>query len=162
DGAWTAESRTGESRTDGARTAESRPRRWLFSAPVDLAVFGGTAIAALLLVAVGPSLGLGGGSPSDAPAWSWVAGVLLVDVARVWAVLCVVLLARVGSPRRSELYLAVPVAAYIAGVALYAIGGEDWFWRVIAYLAVFHFVRQQYGWVMMYRARNGERDRVGR
>jgi hypothetical protein len=36
------------------------------------------------------------------------------------------------------------------------------FWRAIAYLAVFHFIRQQYGWVMMYRARNGERDRLGR
>jgi hypothetical protein len=37
-----------------------------------------------------------------------------------------------------------------------------WFWRVVAYLAVFHFIRQQYGWVMLYRARNGERDRAGR
>src|SRR5947209_7492554 len=31
----------------------------------------------------------------------------------------------------------------------------------LAYLAVFHFVRQQYGWVAMYRARAGERGRAG-
>jgi hypothetical protein len=136
--------------------------RWLFSARLDLLVFGGTAIAALLLVALGPSIGLGPSSPADAPEWSWVTGVLLVDVAHVWSTMFVVYLDPVEYRRRSELYLAVPVAAYIAGVALYAIGGEDWFWRVIAYLAVFHFIRQQYGWVMMYRARNGERDRVGR
>jgi len=29
-------------------------------------------------------------------------------------------------------------------------------WRVLAYLAVFHFVRQQYGWVSLYRRKNGE------
>jgi hypothetical protein len=46
-------------------------------------------------------------------------------------------------------------------VALYQFGAGT-FWRVIAYLAAFHFIRQQYGWVMMYRARNGERDRIGR
>ena len=50
---------------------------------------------------------------------------------------------------------------FAAGVALYACGAGV-FWRAIAYLAVFHFIRQQYGWVMMYRARNGERDRLGR
>jgi hypothetical protein len=36
------------------------------------------------------------------------------------------------------------------------------FWRAVAYLAAFHFVRQQYGWVMMYRGRAGERDSLGR
>jgi hypothetical protein len=32
----------------------------------------------------------------------------------------------------------------------------------LAYLAVFHFVRQQYGWVALYRARAGEKGRLGR
>src|SRR5262249_51908915 len=92
---------------------------------------------------------------------SWITGVLLVDVAHVWSTAYIVYLDPVEWRRRPELYLAVPVAAYVAGVGLYACG-EDVFWRVIAYLAVFHFIRQQYGWVMMYRARNGERDRLGR
>ena len=35
------------------------------------------------------------------------------------------------------------------------------FWRILAYLAVFHFVRQQYGWVALYRSRAGEQSRVG-
>jgi hypothetical protein len=133
-------------------------RSWLFSAPIDLAVFGGTAAIALVLVALGPQLGAGSG---DSPEWSWITGVLLVDVAHVWSTAYIVYLDPVEWRRRPELYLAVPVAAYVAGVGLYACG-EGVFWRVIAYLAVFHFVRQQYGWVMMYRARNGERDRLGR
>lgn len=129
--------------------------RWLFSAPVDIAVFGGTALVALLLVAISPQAG------RDAPEWTWVTGVLLVDVAHVWSTAFVVYLDPAEWHRRPALYALVPIAAFAGGVALYACG-EAWFWRVIAYVAVFHFIRQQYGWVMMYRARGGERDRVGR
>ena len=134
-------------------------KRWLFSAPVDLAVFGGTALAALLLVALAPALGVP--ASGDAPEWSWVAGVLLVDVAHVWSTAFVVYLDPAERRRRPALYAGAPLAAFAVAVGLYACG-EGTFWRAIAYLAVFHFVRQQYGWVMMYRARNGERDRLGR
>ena len=36
------------------------------------------------------------------------------------------------------------------------------FWRVLAYVAVFHFVRQQYGWVALYRRRLGHHSRLDR
>ncbi|HUJ58274.1 MAG TPA: hypothetical protein VLX92_07270 [Kofleriaceae bacterium] len=129
-------------------------KRWLFSAPIDLAVFGGTAAIALALVALGPR----GASPE----WTWIGGVLLVDVAHVWSTAFVVYLDPAEWRRRPTLYAGVPIAALAAGIAVYATWGEAVFWRAIAYLAVFHFVRQQFGWVMMYRARNGERDRLGR
>ncbi len=135
----------------------SGARRWLFSAPIDLALFGGTAVAALVLVALAPALGIG----KDAPEWSWITGVLLVDVAHVWSTAFVVYLDPVEWKRRPLLYGLTPIAAYAVGFTLYAWGPGP-FWRVIAYLAVFHFVRQQYGWVMLYRARNGERDTFGR
>ena len=131
-------------------------KRWLFSAPIDLAVFGGTALVALALVALGPHTA--GGS---APEWSWITGVLLVDVAHVWSTAFVVYLDPAERRRRPALYAITPLAAFAAGVALYALG-EAVFWRALAYLAVFHFIRQQYGWVMLYRARNGERGRAGR
>jgi hypothetical protein len=134
-------------------TAEA-PRRWLFSAPIDLAVFGGTALVALALVLAGPSSG-------ESPEWTWITGVLLVDVAHVWSTALVVYLDPAELRRRPALYAITPLAAFAVGVALHVVG-EAVFWRGLAYLAVFHFVRQQYGWVMMYRARNGERDRAGR
>jgi hypothetical protein len=134
--------------------------RWLFSAPLDLAVFGGTALVALVLVALAPALGIGP-RMGDAPEWSWIVGVLLVDVAHVWSTTFVVYLDPVEWKRRPLLYALTPVAAFAIGVALYAWGPGP-FWRAIAYLAVYHFIRQQYGWVMMYRARNGERDQLGR
>lgn len=126
-------------------------KRWIFSRPIDLAVFGGTAVVSLLLVLAGPRHG--GASPE----WSWITGVLLVDVAHVWSTAFVVYLDPAERQRRGVLYTAVPVACFAAGLAIYAALGEAGFWRVIAYLAVFHFIRQQYGWVMLYRARAGER-----
>lgn len=133
-------------------------KRWLFSAPVDVAVFGGTAALALALVALAPALGIG----RAAPEWSWIVGVLLVDVAHVWSTSFVVYLDPVEWRRRPLLYALTPVAMFGLGVVLYACGGILGFWRAIAYLAVFHFVRQQYGWVMLYRARNGEHEPLGR
>ncbi len=121
---------------------------------MDIAVFGGTALAALALVYFGPH-------GDDTPEWTWFAGILLVDVAHVWSTMFVVYLDPAEWRRRPWIYAGVPVACFVVGVALYACG-EDVFWRAIAYIAVFHFIRQQYGWVMLYRARNGERDRLGR
>ena len=36
--------------------------------------------------------------------------------------------------------------------------GELMFWRALAIVAVFHFVRQQYGWVALYRRKLGETE----
>ena len=57
--------------------------------------------------------------------------------------------------RRFWLYLLVPVAGYAVGVALYS-EDELVFWKALAAVAVFHFVRQQYGWVNLYRRKLGE------
>jgi len=59
------------------------------------------------------------------------------------------------------LYLGVPLVAWLAGVALH-LSSAALFWRVLSYAAVFHFIRQQYGWVMLYRRRAGETSRLGR
>ncbi len=130
---------------------------WLFSAPVDLGVFLGSALLALALLAIGAQAGVLDGKT---PEWTWVPAVLLIDVAHVWATGFRVYFDTAELKRRPWLYALVPVLGFVAGVALYS-EGELVFWRVLAYLAVFHFIRQQYGWVMLYRARLGERDRFG-
>src|SRR5579862_5029146 len=58
------------------------PGYWLFSAPVDLAAFLGSALLALAALAVGAQFGL---LDAGTPEWAWVPCVLLVDVAHVWA-----------------------------------------------------------------------------
>ncbi|MAV34508.1 MAG: hypothetical protein CMJ59_03535 [Planctomycetaceae bacterium] len=131
---------------------------WLFSAPIDLAAFAGSALVSLLLLAWGASSGW---LNADVPEWSWVTCILLIDVAHVYATGFRVYFDRQELQRRPWLYYGVPVVSYVLGLALYS-EGELLFWRVLAYLAVFHFVRQQYGWVALYRAKAGEVGRAGR
>src|SRR5919107_2902092 len=141
-----------------ATTAAPQSSRWLFSPRVDVCVFGGSALVSLLLLWVGARAGV---LEADSPDWAWVPAVLLVDVAHVYATAFRVYFDAEELKRRAALYLLAPAIAYVLGVALYS-EGEALFWRALAYLAVFHFVRQQYGWVALYRARSGERGRLGR
>lgn len=140
--------------------APSRNAPWyLFSPRVDLAVFLGSAVLSLVALLVGWKLGL---LDRDTPEWTWIATVLLVDVAHVYATVFRVYADPDELQRAPVLYTLTPVLGLSLGIGLYWLGGELVFWRVLAYVAVYHFVRQQYGWVMLYRARRGERDRPGR
>ncbi len=127
---------------------------WLFSQKIDLTVFLGSAVLSLVLLAVGWQLGF---LNSDSPEWTWITAVLLIDVAHVWSTSFRVYFDTAEFKRRLWLYLLVPVFGYAVGVALYS-EGELVFWRTLAIVAVFHFVRQQYGWVNLYRRRLGENE----
>ena len=131
---------------------------WLFSAPVDIAAFLGSAVAALLLLAVGARFGL---LESGVPDWSWITAILLVDVAHVYSTAYRVYFNSQEMRRRLWLYVLTPVLAFAVGAAVYS-EGSQFFWRGLAYLAVFHFVRQQYGWVAMYRRKAGEQPGLGK
>lgn len=128
---------------------------WLFSRNIDLTVFLGSAVVSVLLLGVGWQLGI---LDDDSPDWTWVTAVLLIDVAHVWSTAFRVYFDIEEFKRRFWLYLLVPVFGYAVGVALYS-EGELVFWRGLAIVAVFHFVRQQYGWVALYRRKRGETER---
>ena len=130
--------------------------KWLFSREIDLSVFLGSAIVSLLLLAVGWQLGI---LNDDAPDWTWISAVLLIDVAHVWSTSFRVYFDIEEFKRRVWLYTLVPVFGYAVGVALYSEGALV-FWKALAIIAVFHFVRQQYGWVALYRAKLKEKSRV--
>jgi len=134
----------------------AKPDYWLFSRGIDLTVFLGSAILSLLLLAVGWRLGV---LNDESPEWTWVAAVLFVDVAHVWSTSFRVYFDKQELKRRLWLYILVPICGYALGVALYS-EGELLFWKVLAAVAVFHFVRQQYGWVNLYRRKLGETSRV--
>jgi hypothetical protein len=125
--------------------------RWLVSPRWDVTVFGGSALLAFALLAWGSATGALAGVT---PPWAWIATVLAVDVAHVWATGYRVYLDPEERLRRPALYVGVPLAAYTIGVVLYSVS-PALFWRGLAYLAVFHFVRQQYGWVALYRRKLG-------
>ncbi len=138
--------------------ARQRPtERWLFSPAVDLWAFLGSAVLALGLLAVGAPFGL---LETDAPDWLWIGAILMIDVAHVYSTGFRVYFDPVELRRRPWLYGLTPLFAFLVGMAIYS-EGQATFWRLLAYLAVFHFVRQQYGWVALYRSRAGETGRLG-
>lgn len=148
--------RPGTARATQDERVSSSP--WLFSRSTDLWVFGGSAAAAVLLVALGLLTGEAGG---DAPPWLWLTTVLLVDVSHVWSTVFRVYTDPAEVRRRPLLYLGSPLAIFALGFALH-LQSPLLFWRVLAYAAVFHFVRQQYGWVMLFRRRAGETGHLSR
>lgn len=139
-------------------STSSRARVWLFGREADLWVFGVPALASFALIALGSALGLADG---DTPPGMWLVTVLGVDVAHVWSTVYRTYADPAEVRRRPVLYLGAPILIYGLGVALHAAGGSALFWRVLAYAAVFHFVRQQYGWLALYRRRASECDRLG-
>lgn len=132
--------------------------RWIWGARVDLSVFVGSAVVALALAVCAPWLASPGGG---LPVWGYLLFVIAVDVAHVYATLFRTYLDPDELRERPALYLGVPLACFVGGVWIYQ-ASPLWFWRVLAYAAVIHFVRQQVGWVAIYRARLGERDRLDR
>jgi hypothetical protein len=128
---------------------------WLVSARFDLAVF--VAPALLSLVAAAAS-GVLADPDHQTPTWAWLLLVVGIDVAHVHGTTLRVYLDRRELRRRRALYLLVPVLGFIVAALAYA-ATPLLFWRTLAYLAVFHFVRQQIGWARLYRRRAGERSR---
>lgn len=131
---------------------------WLFGPRTDLLAFGGSALLSCALVA---GARLAGVAPGPLPEWGWLVLVVGVDVAHVWSTLFRTYFDREEVARHRLRYLGIPAALWAAGVLLYWHGSLT-FWRVLAYLAVFHFVRQQVGWAAVYRARAGQRDKLDR
>jgi len=127
--------------------------KWIKSAPFDLALIIGPALLAVALVLAIPAL-----RDPKTPPWGFLVFVILIDVAHVWSSLYRTYFDPDEFRRRRMHYLATPMVCFLIGASLYYLGGHLLFWRVLAYLAVFHFVRQQMGFVMVYRHRAGERD----
>ncbi|QEF97394.1 hypothetical protein Mal15_14340 [Stieleria maiorica] len=136
----------------------ARPIPWLFSRSVDLMTFGGSALLAFAMLGIG---GVFGWLHQDTPSWAWVVAILLIDVAHVYATGFRVYFDRDELARRPWLYTLTPALAFAISWAVYS-ESVDAFWRCLAYLAVFHFIRQQYGWVALYRSKGGETSRWGR
>lgn len=80
---------------------------------------------------------------------TWLLTVVLVDVAHVWSTLFRTYLNRQAWRDFHKVLWLAPLACYFTGIICYAYG-PGLFWRVLAYFAVFHFVRQQYGLYALY------------
>lgn len=90
----------------------------------------------------------------------WVLLVLCIDVAHVYSTLFRFYWDPQTYQRFRQYVWIIPLLTFIVAVALHLIDALL-FWRVIAYLAVFHFIRQQYGFMRLY-ARKENQNQVHR
>jgi hypothetical protein len=122
---------------------------WIRSARYDGWLILAPPFLALLVVLVLPAAYR---QSAEFPLLAWVAVVLLIDVAHVYGTLFQTYFDPMRRRQRRTLLLLVPLACYAGGVMLHAAGGLV-FWRALTYLAVFHFIRQQYGFLRLYARR---------
>jgi hypothetical protein len=120
---------------------------WLFSPREDFLAFFAPPLVAIALTSYLSARGLLLPEGSLGPL-GWLLSIVLIDVAHVYATLYRVYAHPQELRRRFSLYVSVPILAYGASVLLYFHSSLG-FWRALAYLAVFHFVRQQYGWIAL-------------
>jgi hypothetical protein len=133
-------------------SSASRPQPWIHSSAVDSAfIIAPAIVATLAALAVTGS----GHASAGVSLWSWALLVIGIDVAHVYSTLYRTYLDPIERRALSGWLIATPLAAWIAGVLLHTWSAAA-FWTMLAYAAVFHFVRQQYGFLMLYARR--ERD----
>lgn len=85
----------------------------------------------------------------DLPDAAWVVLILLIDVAHVYSTLYRTYFDPYALRNQRFLLWMIPFGGFVAGVLIYSIS-DHLFWRLLAYVAVFHFVRQQYGFMRVY------------
>jgi len=119
---------------------------WIYSARVD-----GVFILAPGLLATCIALWLmhSGFGSADVSAWMWLLLVVGIDVAHVYSTVYRTYFDKQERSRLAVWLWAVPLFAWIVGMVCYSIS-PLLFWSALAYTAVFHFIRQQYGFVMIY------------
>jgi hypothetical protein len=119
---------------------------WIFSARFDLGLILGPAIfvTAVILLFQNSVAAI-----NDIPPAIWLLLIVGVDVSHVYSTIFRTYLDRQELQKRTALYVLSPLLGWLAGFVLYQTDSL-YFWRVLAYLAVFHFIRQQYGFMMIY------------
>lgn len=121
---------------------------WIYSPTFDLVAIIGPALVATSVVMIwGHSLA----GIEETPVWLWIFLVLGIDVAHVYSSLYRTYFDREEFNKRRTLYLVAPAVSWLGGIAIYAVFGPTLFWSCVAYFAIYHFVRQQYGFMMLYR-----------
>jgi len=79
----------------------------------------------------------------------WVILILLIDVAHVYSTIYRTYFNKTALKKYSRVFKLTPLICWMAGIFLYSLD-SILFWRCLAYLAVFHFIRQQYGFLRIY------------
>ncbi len=120
---------------------------WLGGPIFDLALFSGPALLSSILTFAVPT------GQTVGPL-AWLVLVVGVDVAHVWSTIWRAVGDPVGPSRWGLRWILLPLATLLALIVVWQ-AFPQYYWRALAYLAVWHFIRQQVGIAALYQLRFG-------
>lgn len=127
------------------------PQHWIRSARYDLSFIIAPSFVVLALLVFFPKTWL---YTAAMPPWAWVVLVLLIDVSHVYSSLYRTYFDKITRQKHGLLLYLTPILVLISAIILHQLSSLV-FWRIAAYLAVYHFVRQQYGFLKLYTRQEG-------
>lgn len=131
-------------------TSRLRLGQAILSARVDVAI-----VLIPFLIATAALIALKGAGAKE-PLWAYLLCFVAFDVAHVWGTAYIAWLDGENLRKRPALYtLSVPLS-FVVAFALHH-HSPALFWMAISYFAIFHFAKQQYGFIAIYKARMQER-----
>lgn len=81
--------------------------------------------------------------------FNWLILIVFIDVAHVYSTLYKTYFNPNERKEKKSILVGLPILSLFFGIILYVIG-EHFFWSILAYIAVYHFIRQQYGFMRLY------------
>jgi hypothetical protein len=79
----------------------------------------------------------------------WLVLVLIIDVGHVYSTLFRFYWEKDTFQKHKTLLAIIPITAFIVGSSIHFVD-SFLFWRILAYTALYHFIRQQYGFLRLY------------
>jgi hypothetical protein len=122
---------------------------WLYNGPLELLLIIAPAFLSVAVLFVLPDSLL---HKSINPIW-WVFLILFMDVGHVYSTLYKSYFNKVAMAQHRQLFIFIPILCFTLAFLLLQFGVKI-FWMGMAYLAVFHFIRQQFGFVKVYQRKN--------
>jgi len=94
----------------------------------------------------------------EIPIWAWVVLVMCIDVGHVWSTLFRTYLDKEEFQNHKRLLITAPILTFILLFTI-TMTSISLFYTAIAYFAVYHFIKQQYGFTRIFQGRYGEPDK---
>ena len=91
------------------------------------------------------------------PIW-WLLVVVFIDVSHVWSTLFRTYFHKMAYKEFEKELVLIPIIVWTIGSVIHSYDGR-WFWCLMAYMALFHFVKQQIGILKLYLRREKSEKR---
>ncbi|PCJ52398.1 MAG: hypothetical protein COA79_23905 [Planctomycetota bacterium] len=92
------------------------------------------------------------------PLWAFILFIISFDVAHVWATLYRTYFDKEEFNKKKVLYL-LPIPIFLYASFSLHFNSQSLFWTILAYIAIVHFIKQNYGFMSLYKIKNNENNR---